>query len=643
MSLTAGFLLNPGDRVDTRNGGRVVIALSDGSMVVVEPWSMIQFKDFRQAESLRELFEIGMGKVRVKVNHFVGRPNPYRMNSPTASIAVRGTEFSIEVGEAGATAVMVYEGTVRVAKLSDPNQAVLLDAGQGVLVQAGQDLQLLGAASNPGGGQLALDQRGERPKADLPQAANLTGPGGLYEPSGQHGDRDVAVRATPSAYDSYMSGLSDLTQAPFLLRFNAFAEATYDSLENPAFATQFKSPEARFTAMPTFGGGPDLDNFRSLSNLSTALPGDYSLTPQFSIFTPIGHSNVFLGGNLSASHITDSSVLIEPDGSGASAKASADHTSGSSSSRFLSGSLVAARRFGSTSVGLGLELMRGAGGLSNTYADMDSQVSVEQVFAVSKVRQTRVTAGVTHSFGARVKLGAYYRYGWISASDFDLIHTIDDTPAGLDSSRAAGHSSDVGVRLRGVTRSGLFYGISGAWNTVSLNGAIAQAGAGDSGMIDRGRRTSAGAGLGYSLLHRFVFALDGAAGTSRASSFQFDEASLDALQNATASRRFFSAHAALEATLSKRLFASASFLNVWHGERLSVNPSQSDRPALDADPFLQLTPSPYSLAPRFSDFSLGWRFSPVFFVRYMLTTSYGSTPPSHVLALRYLIHLRNSE
>ena len=33
--LTAGYILNPGDQIDTRGGGRVVIDLSDGSMVVV--------------------------------------------------------------------------------------------------------------------------------------------------------------------------------------------------------------------------------------------------------------------------------------------------------------------------------------------------------------------------------------------------------------------------------------------------------------------------------------------------------------------------------------------------------------------------------------------------------------------------------
>src|SRR5215471_11909514 len=54
LTLSAGYQLNPGDQVDTRSGGRVVIDLSDGSMVVVEPQSLIVIKDFRQAESLRE-------------------------------------------------------------------------------------------------------------------------------------------------------------------------------------------------------------------------------------------------------------------------------------------------------------------------------------------------------------------------------------------------------------------------------------------------------------------------------------------------------------------------------------------------------------------------------------------------------------
>ena len=141
LALTAGYILSPGDRIDTRGGGRVVIDLSDGSMVVVAPESVVTLKDYRAAASLRELFGITLGMVRVKINHFAGKPNPYRMNSPTASIAVRGTEFSIEVDVEGATQVVVYEGAVEVASLTNPDRRVLIEAGRGVLVQGGQDFQ----------------------------------------------------------------------------------------------------------------------------------------------------------------------------------------------------------------------------------------------------------------------------------------------------------------------------------------------------------------------------------------------------------------------------------------------------------------------------------------------------------------------
>ena len=143
FALTTGYILNPGDRIDTHGGGRVVIDLSDGSMVVVAPESVVILKDFRAASSLRELFEITSGMVRVKINHFAGKPNPYRMNSPTASIAVRGTEFSVEVDSQGSTQVVVYEGAVEVASLSDPNRKMLIEAGRSVLVQAGQNFHLL--------------------------------------------------------------------------------------------------------------------------------------------------------------------------------------------------------------------------------------------------------------------------------------------------------------------------------------------------------------------------------------------------------------------------------------------------------------------------------------------------------------------
>ena len=173
FALTTGYILNPGDRIDTHGGGRVVIDLSDGSMVVVAPESIVILKDFRTASSLRELFEIASGMVRVKINHFGGKPNPYRMNSPTASIAVRGTEFSIEVDAQGSTQVAVYEDAVEVASLTDPNRKMLIEAGRGVLVQAGRDFHLLAATPATRAAIPGLITESSHKRCDFPLRAGV--------------------------------------------------------------------------------------------------------------------------------------------------------------------------------------------------------------------------------------------------------------------------------------------------------------------------------------------------------------------------------------------------------------------------------------------------------------------------------------
>ena len=290
LALTAGYILNPGDRVDTRGGGKVVIDLSDGSMVVVSPESVVVLKDYRAASSLRELFEITLGMVRVKINHFAGKPNPYRMNSPTASIAVRGTEFSIEVSAQGDTQVVVYEGAVEVSSLTDPARRVLIEAGRGVLVQAGQDFHLIAgrrradAALDRDRGEVAIGgecedrpmgrgratagecrrsaassvrhsrarRRGTQSAARRGRKAPGTQTGPQVAGAPAHRDHDESSpRANAGTYDRYLASLIDIGQLPFLFRFNAFPEAHLDSLENPAYATGFRSAEGRIFILPT--------------------------------------------------------------------------------------------------------------------------------------------------------------------------------------------------------------------------------------------------------------------------------------------------------------------------------------------------------------------------------------------------------
>jgi hypothetical protein len=654
LTLSAGYLLNPGDRVDTRGGGRVVIDLSDGSMVVVESQSLIVIKDFRQAESLRELFEILVGKVRVRINHFGGRPNPYRMNSPTASLAVRGTEFSIEVGPGGETQVMVYEGAVEVTSLSDPSQTVLVEAGRGVLVQAGQDFHMLAAMANPplarpgANDKRVLEASGGQPANSLPGDAQK-GNGN----SGYHAHHDGgAPRATASAYDSYVAGLSDTEQVPFLYRFNAFPEAHLDSLENPAYATQFRSSEGRVFVLPAYGGGPNLDSVGVMSRPSGSFPSNFSISPQISIFTPVGHSNFFVGGSLSASHLNNNSATAFTAGDRFAPGQTAPETvtAGGSASNFYSGSLSIARRFSKTSLGVGLDSVRASGSLSSTTTSTDPDgdsggLSVEQLTAVSRITQTRLTAGLTRDFNPKAKLGIFYRYGWIAAADQELSHTLNNVPVTLGFTGLAGHSAEIGFRLRGTISPRLFYGATGSWLGVSLAGGLIQAGTADSHARDRAQRNSAGFGVGYAVSRRVLLTVDTAAGTSRVASARFEDATGNLLQNGAANGHFLSVHAAAQVNLTRRFFVSGSLLNVWRLQRLSVDqfPDQFGWASLAQDSFFPLAPSAYQLAPRFSDFGAGWSFSPKFFTQYLFTTDYGVTSSTHTLMLRYTFKLGKSE
>ncbi|HET6194736.1 MAG TPA: FecR family protein, partial [Acetobacteraceae bacterium] len=430
LALTAGYILSPGDRIDTRGGGRVVIDLSDGSMVVVSPESVVTLKDYRAAASLRELFGITLGMVRVKINHFAGKPNPYRMNSPTASIAVRGTEFSIEVDAEGATQVVVYEGAVEVASLTDPDRRVLIEAGRGVLVQGGQDFHLIGAIPPQPGNRDAGDRNAPPERAKPVQLANARGPDGHSDgpqppgagtppppPQGpipqahaEH-DRDDTPRACASTYDRYLAGLADIAQVPFLFRFNAFPEAHLDSLENPAYATEFRSAEGRLFVLPTFRGARTLQEYRSALGPGGSLPSDYSISPQVSYFAPAGAFT--FGGSASISRVGNTTLTAVPDyepGSLDHNPQSAPQTSGSSSGTFYSAALVAARHFGANSLGVELATLKGTGSISSVSTEPMGygRVNQERSLSTSDISQTRLTAGFSRDLTRDMKLGVFY-------------------------------------------------------------------------------------------------------------------------------------------------------------------------------------------------------------------------------------------
>jgi hypothetical protein len=393
----------------------------------------------------------------------------------------------------------------------------------------------------------------------------------------------------------------------------------------------FTQAEARLFLLPSFSGRTDYPQSASL--VSGGLqPSNYSISPQVSMFAPIGATGFVLGGSIAASRM------------GASAEGLASQVSGSSTSNFWSGSLVTARRLGSdgrTSLGFGIEKLIGAGQLDNTAVQPvgPSQLSTLTLLSHSDVSQTRITAGLTHDFAGGHKASVYYKYGLIDATDSDRSHNLDGVPLPLESTRSAGHSTELGARLRGPLSRRLFYGLDASLVGLSLDDALVRAVVVNSNQRDRSHREAFGAGLGYVLNPRVIFTFDAVGGKSSLTARRFESATSRLLQNGNADDRFVSLHAAIQTDLSRHLFVSGSLLAVMqtHHTGYLVFPDRFGQIVPLGDAFFPTLATRYQAVGKYSDYGAGWRFSPDLFVQYLYSTDYGYTAGTHTIMLRYTI------
>lgn len=122
VKVSANDNLMPGDIVKTNANSRVVLKLSDNSQAIISEKSTVEIKD--TTNSPRTIFNVIRGKTRVKIEKLGGKPNPYRVTTPTTVIAVRGTEFDVLVKDEE-TKVYVNEGEVSVTSIALTKEVIL--------------------------------------------------------------------------------------------------------------------------------------------------------------------------------------------------------------------------------------------------------------------------------------------------------------------------------------------------------------------------------------------------------------------------------------------------------------------------------------------------------------------------------------
>lgn len=146
-----GLSLQEGDVISTGQGSFVRIAFSDGTRTVVPSQSRLRLDRLRRFvinDAPDHRLVVEQGRVENSVNARQ-RPGGFRVTTPTAISAVRGTEFRVAYdATSGISATGVLDGAVAVADAAD-STSILVPQGQGTAVRPGQGLTAVTLLSPP--------------------------------------------------------------------------------------------------------------------------------------------------------------------------------------------------------------------------------------------------------------------------------------------------------------------------------------------------------------------------------------------------------------------------------------------------------------------------------------------------------------
>jgi hypothetical protein len=117
----------PADTILDTGGGRLLLRLSDGSEVLVRAHTRLQI--LQPSLTDPSYFQLLLGRIRALINKRTGGSVPFELGTPSAVIAVRGTQFEVEVNSRNFTEVDVVDGLVEVYGRNATARSVVLEPG----------------------------------------------------------------------------------------------------------------------------------------------------------------------------------------------------------------------------------------------------------------------------------------------------------------------------------------------------------------------------------------------------------------------------------------------------------------------------------------------------------------------------------
>jgi len=139
--LLQGMSIKPQQLIVSGPDGYAQFQVSDGSTFEVYSNARVVFRP--TMGSWTDLLNVGIGRVKVWIQHAPNRVNHNQVSSPTAVISVRGTVFDVVVEDSdGTTLVTLDEGAVDVRNLTAAGNTVSLHPGDFLRVFRNQPLAL---------------------------------------------------------------------------------------------------------------------------------------------------------------------------------------------------------------------------------------------------------------------------------------------------------------------------------------------------------------------------------------------------------------------------------------------------------------------------------------------------------------------
>ncbi len=130
--------LQDGSTVRTGDDSKVVLSFPDDSQVLIAPdteLTILRMSVHPDEASRVIVLRQTSGSTHNIVQETSSSASRYEVQTPSATVIVQGTEFTVEVDDAGATRVLVNKGTVTVAA---QGVTISLDAGHAITVNVGE-------------------------------------------------------------------------------------------------------------------------------------------------------------------------------------------------------------------------------------------------------------------------------------------------------------------------------------------------------------------------------------------------------------------------------------------------------------------------------------------------------------------------